>query len=158
MIARVSIPPDLLEEIRRHAASTYPEECCGFLIGEASESHRTIHRISPAPNRVASERERRYVIPPDELRSLETELEGSGAQVLGFYHSHPDHPARPSRFDRDHAWPWYTYVVVNVTQEGAGTAGAFELDADSLEFREVPIALHGPSPQPLSNGGVSESS
>ncbi len=158
MIACVSISSDFLEAMRRHAVSAYPEECCGFLIGQEEGSERTIHRVDPVVNRVGSERERRYVISSGELRSLEAELHGTGFLVVGFYHSHPDHPARPSRFDREHAWPWYTYVVLNVTQRGTGTVGAFELDADSLEFHEVPIALDGQEPRPVSNGGVSESS
>lgn len=158
MIEQLVVGHPLLLRMREHARRVYPEECCGFLIGRDEGASRTITGVEPVANRVGSERERRYVIPPDALRSLETSLEGSDSQVVGFYHSHPDHPARPSLFDRDHAWPWYTYIVLGVSQEGPGEAGAFELDGESGEFQEVPLLETTDEAASISNGGVSESS
>ncbi len=139
----VEIPAELVAEIRRHGRETYPEECCGFLIALPDPSDpiepRSIVAIQRSPNDFEGERRRRFVIRPEELRSAERALEGTDRVIAGFYHSHPDHPAQPSTFDQDHAWPWNTYVIVSVTANEATTLGAFELDADSGVFHEVPL-------------------
>lgn len=144
MIA-VELSAGLLERIRAHARRTYPEECCGFLLSAAGEDDREVRRVLSAveaPNASAGERRRRFVIPAEELKSVEEEAARSGSVVGGFYHSHPDHPARPSAFDQDHAWPWYAYLVLSVTAvDSAAGLGAFELDADSGTFHEVPMRV-----------------
>ncbi|MGI0072093.1 MAG: M67 family metallopeptidase [Thermoplasmata archaeon] len=139
----VRVPAALIAEMRRHARATYPDEACGFLVAlpDAADpdAPRSIVAASAAPNDFEGARRRRFVIRPEELRSAEHALEGSERVVAGFYHSHPDHPARPSEFDRDHAWPWYTYLVLSVTATDAPAIGAFELDGESGVFREVPL-------------------
>jgi proteasome lid subunit RPN8/RPN11 len=137
----VLIPSTLVDEIRRHGEATYPEECCGFLIardvGPAADEPRRIVRVTPMQNRMEEARSRRFVIPPDELKQFERSLEGTGESLVGFYHSHPDHPAVPSLFDQDHAWPWYTYLVLSVDHGKAGDLGAFELGAEERRFLPV---------------------
>ncbi|MGA7846846.1 MAG: M67 family metallopeptidase [Thermoplasmata archaeon] len=137
----VSLSPELVETIRRHAEATYPEECCGFLVARepAGETHpiRRLVRVTPMENEVEGPRGRRFVIPPETLRQFESSLEGTGEAVVGFYHSHPDHPAVPSLFDQEHAWPWYTYLVLAVDHGRAGDLGAFELDPDLRRFSPV---------------------
>jgi len=146
-VKSVQLPAPLLGEIRAHGRSTYPEECCGFLIGGAAEAEhpreRAIVALERAGNEFEGERRRRFLIRPEELRLLERRLDGTDRAVVGFYHSHPDHPARPSGYDQDHAWPWYTYLVLSVTAEEAPALGAFELDPDSATFREVPLTITG---------------
>jgi proteasome lid subunit RPN8/RPN11 len=141
----VELPPSVLEAIANHAREAYPEECCGFLIaGPDSQDpagNRWIVAADPAPNEFNGERRRRFLVRPEELRAAETRLDGTGRGVVGFYHSHPDHPPRPSRFDQEHAWPWYSYLVVNVTARAVGETRAFELDPESSEFREVPLHI-----------------
>lgn len=156
MTGSVALPPEQVEQMQRHAQATYPQECCGFLVGTTEGVARTIRRTIPASNQVAAEKERRYIIPPAEFIAMERALEGTEEEVVGFYHSHPDHPARPSEFDRDHAWPWYTYIVLAVDRSGPGSWGAFELDPDSLLFREVAVRVERSLPVP--NGSVSKSS
>ena len=145
----VRIPLVLLDSIGRHARATYPDECCGFLIAPAdspdSAQPRAIAGALPAENEFEGERRRRFLLRPEELRAAERRLEGTAQVVAGFYHSHPDHPARPSLFDQEHAWPWYSYLVVAVTASGVGETRAFELDPESTEFREVPLTTLGPS-------------
>ena len=139
----VRLTPSLRAAIAQHARATYPDECCGFLIGlpepATPEGPRTITAVRPAANDYAGERRRRFEIRPEELRDEERRVGDAGLAVLGFYHSHPDHPARPSEFDRDHAWPWYAYLVASVTREAVPAIGAFELDPDTQEFRELPL-------------------
>jgi proteasome lid subunit RPN8/RPN11 len=136
------LPPALLEEIRRHGEATYPEECCGFLVahepGSPPDGPRRIVRVAPVPNRMEGNRRRRFVIPPEELRQFERSLEGSSDVLVGFYHSHPDHPAVPSQFDQENAWPWYTYLVLSVEHGRAAELGAFELEPADRRFVAVP--------------------
>jgi proteasome lid subunit RPN8/RPN11 len=144
----VQVLPALLDSIARHAEATYPDECCGFLIAPPDPIEdgrpRRIVAVLPAANEFEGERRRRFLLRPEELRAAERTLDGTGEVVAGFYHSHPDHPARPSLFDQEHAWPWYTYLVTAVTSRRAGETRAFELDADSGVFHEVPLIVEGP--------------
>ncbi len=144
----LDVPDAVLEQIHRHADQEYPEECCGFLLGDADSADAPVRRIRarlPAENRSDGERRRRFVIVPEELRRAEESAAKDGAVVAGFYHSHPDHPARPSGFDQEHAWPWYAYVIVGASRRGGGgPVGAFELDPDRREFHEVPLVAGGP--------------
>jgi proteasome lid subunit RPN8/RPN11 len=143
----VRIPEPLVDEMRRHARETYPDECCGFLVALAdsastNDGPRTIVSVERSTNDFEGERRRRFVIRPEELRTAERSLEGTSRLIGGFYHSHPDHPARPSVFDQEHAWPWYTYLVISVTATSVPAVGAFELDADSGVFSEVRLEVH----------------
>jgi proteasome lid subunit RPN8/RPN11 len=139
----VQVPTSVLDSISRHAAATYPDECCGFLVARPdppeTSGTRSIVSTDPAPNEFEGERRRRFLVRPEDLRAAERRVDGTGRVLAGFYHSHPDHPALPSQFDQEHAWPWYTYLVIGVTARGAGETRAFELDPDSSEFREVPL-------------------
>ena len=154
----VRVARDLRATMEDHARRTYPEECCGFLIAGADLSvasgPREIVAVEPASNEFEGERRRRFLLRPEELRAAERRHEASGRVVAGFYHSHPDHPARPSQFDQDHAWPWYTYLVLAVTPGGVGDIRAFELDADRQVFEEVPLATEEvpPAVGPLVGG------
>jgi proteasome lid subunit RPN8/RPN11 len=133
----IEVPEELVQEIRAHARETFPEECCGILLVPTPEGERGPRRVLAvrrAQNGSTDERARRFVIPPEELRGVERQLEGTGQMVGGFYHSHPNHPALPSEFDRDHAWPWYSYLILGVTPEAEGPLGSFELDEESGSF------------------------
>ncbi len=154
----VRLSDELLRAMQDHARATYPDECCGFLVArestEADPGPREVVGVEPAPNEFEGERRRRFLLRPDELRSAEARAAERHEVVVGFYHSHPDHPARPSLFDQEHAWPWYTYLVLGVTARGAGAPGAFELDPHSREFREVPLTQGGErvTPRPCRRG------
>lgn len=141
----VRLSQPLIDSMAQHARASYPDECCGFLVARPDPKEpnevRTIVAADPASNDFEGERRRRFLLRPEELRAAERRLDGSGHVLAGFYHSHPDHPARPSQFDQDHAWPWYTYVVVGVTSEAAGETRAFELDPQSCEFHEVRLSV-----------------
>lgn len=138
---RLVLPATVLAAIRGHAEATYPKECCGFLVARERETPsaevRRIVRAAPMENRMEGARGRRFVIPPEELRRFEAALDGTGEWLVGFYHSHPDHPAMPSLFDQEHAWPWYTYVILAVHRGRSGDLGAFELGAEDRRFAPV---------------------
>ena len=150
---RVRLSESLLQGMKSHARESYPDECCGFLIGTAGESlrelDRTIVESRRAQNDHPGEKRRRFLISPEELRDLERSIEGTSRAVVGFYHSHPDHPARPSQFDQDHAWPWYSYLILATTSDDVPAIGAFELDPESSVFHEVPlVSADAPAPSP----------
>jgi len=152
-VRTLSLAPEHLAALRRFADEAYPEECCGYLLspppGAGPDEVRQVVDLVPAANRSSEERGRRYVILPEELRRTEREAEDRGVVVAGFYHSHPDHPARPSAFDQEHAWPWYAYVIVaSGPAHGATRAGAFELDPDRREFEEIGLAVGAPASPP----------
>jgi proteasome lid subunit RPN8/RPN11 len=120
----------LLEEIRRHGESAYPAECCGALAGRIDGGGtKDVVRLEPAVNR-RNDDPHRYLIAPADLRRLESELRAEGLEILGYYHSHPDHPARPSAYDTEHAWPWYSYLIVRIDRGAAAEAASWVLDDD----------------------------
>jgi proteasome lid subunit RPN8/RPN11 len=122
------LPESLAEEIRRHGEAAYPAECCGALVGRVEGGGKDVARLWPAINRRTDD-PHRYLIAPDDLRRLEAEVRAAGLEIVGYYHSHPDHPAAPSTFDANHAWPWYSYVIVRI-ERGRGAELASWLLAD----------------------------
>ena len=139
-IERIAVSAAALAAMRSHAGADYPDECCGGLLGSQNgPGVRVIERAAAVTNGRNEERTRRYVIGPDEVRTLEREAAAAGLELLGFYHSHPDHPAEPSAFDRDHAWPWYTYIILPVAAGAPGAARAWRLREDRAGFTEQQI-------------------
>jgi proteasome lid subunit RPN8/RPN11 len=129
-VVTLRLPGRLLEEIRRHGESAYPAECCGALAGRVEgDGPKEVVRLAPAVNRRTDD-PHRYLIAPEDLRRLESELRGEGLEIVGYYHSHPDHPARPSAFDTEHAWPWYSYLIVRIDGGSAAEAASWVLDDD----------------------------
>ena len=108
------LTPVVPDAIRRHGAETYPDECCGALIGRDGVVTATF----ALPNTTEEGPRRRFLVRPDDYRQAEKHARDAGGDLLGFYHSHPDHPARPSQYDLDHAWPFFSYIIVSV-QNGA---------------------------------------
>jgi proteasome lid subunit RPN8/RPN11 len=123
--------------IRRHGEETYPHECCGALVGAAD--HVT-HAVA-LPNTTEEGPRRRFLVRPADYRLAEQRAADLGGELLGFYHSHPDHPARPSQFDLDHAWPTFAYVIVSVVSGRAGEMTVWFLKEDRSRFDEG--ELHG---------------
>jgi proteasome lid subunit RPN8/RPN11 len=109
----------LADAIRVHGAETYPHECCGALIGRFEDGAHVVTSLVPLPNTTEEGPRRRFLVRPVDYRVAENRAAELGRQLLGFYHSHPDHPARPSQYDLDHAWPTFAYVIVSV-QRGVG--------------------------------------
>jgi proteasome lid subunit RPN8/RPN11 len=106
----------VLDAIRAHGAQTYPNECCGALIG----ANGTVSEAFALPNTTEEGPRRRFLVRPSDYREAERRASELGGELLGFYHSHPDHPARPSQYDLDHAWPTFAYVIVAVAVAVAG--------------------------------------
>jgi proteasome lid subunit RPN8/RPN11 len=129
----------LVSEIRREGELAYPRECCGVLAGQAGPI-KEVQRFVPMQNQRTDD-PHRYLISPEELRRVTAELESSGLEILGIYHSHPDHPAAPSKFDLDHAWPWYSYVILRVDQGRAAELTSWELEDDRRSMQPESIEV-----------------
>lgn len=128
-------PPTIVEEavlqrIREHATSTYPHECCGALIANGD----TIVEAFPLPNTTAEGARRRFLVGPSDYRQSEARARELQGVLAGFYHSHPDHPARPSQHDLEHAWPNLTYVIISVSSGTPGEVTAWRLREDRSVF------------------------
>ena len=134
---RVRLGAGVQEAIRRHGEETYPNECCGALVGAGG-------RVTAAvalPNTTEEGPRRRFLVRPSDYRLAEQRAGDLGGELLGFYHSHPDHPARPSGFDLDHAWPTFAYVIVSVASGAAAGMTVWYLKEDRSSFEEG--ELHG---------------
>jgi proteasome lid subunit RPN8/RPN11 len=118
--------------IRRHGEETFPHECCGALIGAGARVTAAV----PLPNTTEEGPRRRFLVRPSDYREAERRATELGAELLGFYHSHPDHPARPSQFDLDHAWPNFAYVIVSVMSGAARHMTVWFLKDDRSSFDE----------------------
>ena len=126
----------LVEQILSHAEDTYPHECCGFVLGHVADGARVATEVRRAGNERQDSPKNRYQIAPEEFLRVEREARSEGLEVLGFYHSHPDHPPVPSEYDREHAWPWYVYLIVPVAAGRAGSPRAFVLQDPERVFVE----------------------
>ena len=127
----------LVDEIRREGERAYPAECCGILAGRPGEPKEVV-KLVPVTNR-RTDNPHRYLIAPDDLRSIEAGLRTSGLEVLGCYHSHPDHPAAPSATDLAQAWPWYSYIILQVDHARAADLTSWVLDDDRSAMSPEPI-------------------
>jgi len=148
MALRITKPQQ--EAIRQHGVRDYPNECCGVLLGKANGIHKEVQEVVPLRNLrldparaqkllplddPARETERnRFLIDPLEQLHVEKDARARGLEVLGYYHSHPDHPARPSIYDRDHAWPWYSYVILSVDRGTPRELTCWVLSDDRSQF------------------------
>ena len=140
----ITIDPRILGEIREHGRLAYPEECCGALLGTGRDGSAVVTRIEKMRNARGEERRRRYTIDPLEYVRVERQADLEGIEMLGFYHSHPDHPARPSEYDREHAMPFFHYVVVAVAAGVPGDIGSFVLSEDRGAFEREDLAVEAP--------------
>ena len=123
-----------IEEIKQIAQKTYPHECCGVMVGSVENGVKTVTELILAENQRTDSPATRYLITPDLLNGLEKKLKGTDRAIVGFFHSHPDVPAQPSTYDQDHAWPWYSYVIVSVNRGQAGEILNWKLRDDRSAF------------------------
>lgn len=125
-----------LTTIRQHVQSTYPEEGGGLLLGRSGNGRTLVSTVRAIPNTWSddTERRRRYLIPGDVMFREVVALEDSDLDIVGYFHSHPDHPAVPSEFDREHALPNWSYVIVSVQAGEARDIHAWRLRDDRSTF------------------------
>jgi proteasome lid subunit RPN8/RPN11 len=135
----VNISRLLLDRIEGHGKRAYGEECCGFLLGKLNGSSKSVEDIVEIENERKEERQRRYLITPEVYVKVDQEARKRGLEILGFYHSHPDHPARPSQYDLEHAWSWFSYLITSVEKGEPKETTCWVLREDRSEFDQEPI-------------------
>lgn len=137
MATELQLTADVVEAIRAHGAETYPHECCGALIGRDAEVSSTV----PLPNITDEGPRRRFRVSDRDYLRVERAAGAAGAELLGFYHSHPDHPAHPSQYDLDHALPNFSYVIVSVLAGAADDMRSWKLRDDRSAFDEEALSV-----------------
>jgi proteasome lid subunit RPN8/RPN11 len=136
-ISTVHLSERVLNAIRSHASAAYPYECCGALIGAAVDDGFVEIVDAKALDNVTEEGpRRRFRVSTADYRQAEARARELGAELLGFYHSHPDHPAQPSPYDLDHAWPNFSYVIIAVADGRPGDVRSWRLRPDRSQFDE----------------------
>lgn len=148
-----------LAAIRAHGAQDFPYECVGVMLGDVEGEVKTVREVRAIPNTftpnedfersIGAEadgitlhgQERRFQIAPDAMFHLMREERQTGTKILGFYHSHPNHPARPSAYDREWASPWYSYLILSVMEGDPADLTAWQLDADRNDFLPEKISV-----------------
>lgn len=133
---RLVISPRHLHTVSQHATMSYPDECCGVLIGRALDGATVVERVLSVGNERQDSRHNRYLISPETVLAAQKEARALGLDVVGYYHSHPDHPAKPSDFDREHAWPWVSYLIVSVQAKKVADTRSWRLSEDRESFSE----------------------
>ena len=134
---KLKIENQLMEIIHRHAISTYPDECCGFIFGKENQI-RIIDEVLPVRNSKEGDKGRRYVISPTDYIHAEKKAEKKKTTLLGVYHSHPDHQAKPSFYDLEHAVIFFSYIIVSVVKGDVTDTTSWQLN-DRKEFQQEEI-------------------
>jgi proteasome lid subunit RPN8/RPN11 len=136
----------LAEKVRAHGAEAYPHECCGALLGrdsefENQEAVREVLDLFPLVNRREDSPRNRFSVTAEDVLDADKAAQAQGLDVVGWYHSHPDHPARPSQYDREHAWPWYSYIIISVQNGAPQDMTSWRLNDDRQEFSPEGIEI-----------------
>ena len=149
----LKISAEVAQQIRHHGAETYPNECCGALLGRDDVEGdvtsaggvrlpiREIVALFPLTNRRDDSPRNRFSVTAEDVRDAEKAAREKKLDVVGWYHSHPDHPARPSQYDREHAWPWYSYIIVSVANGKPEDMTSWRLSDDRSDYACEEIAI-----------------
>ena len=135
----IKVKQEHLNQIRKHGEETYPYECCGFLLGAREGETNVLIEAFPAENERQESQETRYLITPDQYKRADDYARSQGLGVIGYYHSHPDHPAAPSGYDLDHScWPGESYIIVAVEKGNSAALNSFtKPDYTRFETEEI---------------------
>jgi proteasome lid subunit RPN8/RPN11 len=153
-VPALKMSAEIAQKIREHGAQGYPNECCGALLGRDADGTsdattgggailpaREILALFPLVNRREDSPHNRFSVTAEDVRDSENAAREKGLDVVGWYHSHPDHPARPSQYDREHAWPWYSYIIVSVANGKPQEMTSWRLSDDRSEYAREEIAI-----------------
>jgi proteasome lid subunit RPN8/RPN11 len=143
----LKIPPQVLREIYDHTEASYPHECCGLMIGTMKDGTRVVHTFRKCRNLNTERAHDRYDLDPLDMLRVQREFENGPWDIVGIYHSHPDHPSRPSQTDTDRAWPDYSYVIISVQKGTVASANSWVLNEAERRFYEEPLVTEGEQKQ-----------
>ncbi len=137
----LQVSNDVLAQIHAHGENAYPEEGAGFLLG-SDGTERIVKTILPLKNsREDTARHNRFLITPRDYLKAETEADRLGLSLIGVFHSHPDHPNRPSEYDREWAQPFFSYIITTGQSGKATESRSWQLLEDRSKFEEEDIQI-----------------
>lgn len=125
-----------IEAIREHGRESYGDEACGVIYGRRRDGDKEVQGLVPLANSRDGQRHRRFLITPKDYLRAESQASARGMELLGFYHSHPNHPAVPSAYDLEHAWPLFSYLIVSVWKGEPREVRSFVMNEDRDAFTE----------------------
>ncbi len=131
------ITRELLDRLIEHAQKSYPYEGCGILTGTSQKFLEVFFVENKFPDRKRD----RYEIDPKDFLQTDEIARNKGQEIIGFYHSHPDHPALPSKFDLEHAWPEYIYIIISVSNGTKYDVKAWKLNPDNKKIKEEELKI-----------------
>ena len=126
--------------MREHLEEGYPNEACGALLGRDNDGDHDVIEFRGMRNTIEDRPRDRYALDPLEQLRVQKDAEARGLEIIGFAHSHPDHPPIPSRFDSENAWTFYSYVVASVQEGRFSEARSWRL-GDGQHFKEEPLVI-----------------
>ena len=138
---RLIIPLAEVDRIGAHGHRDYPHECCGVLLGLEADGRKLVAEARALTNARTDSPRTRFLISPEEFRAAARYAEERGLDILGFYHSHPDSVPQPSEFDREHAWPWLSYVILSVEQGRPAVLSSWVLADDRSGFAKEDVVV-----------------
>ena len=130
-------------DIKAHGEDAYPDECCGALLGGLDQegTQKTATGLVRLENQTTENKHRRFAITAEDYRALESRAKEKGLTLLGFYHTHPDHPAEPSKTDLKFAWPFFSYLILSVEKGKSATLRSFELNIQTQSFHKEDLKI-----------------
>lgn len=138
----IFMTPEHDAAIRAHGEEDFPNECCGFMFGRFDGADRSVVELRRAENtREDEEQYHRFEIDPRDFMRAEKEARAKSLDIVGFYHSHPNAPARPSQYDLDHAWPVYSYVIVSISEGTSAAMTSWLMKDDRSAFDEETLRV-----------------
>ena len=137
----INITQKIVDSFLSHGEKEYPHECCGFILGQFKDDESFGIEYLPASNVKEENRERRFLIDPLAYQKAEDEADDQGMSIISIVHSHPDHPDKPSDFDRDHAWPGFSYIIISIQNGKAASYRSWQLNENRKKFIEENVKI-----------------
>lgn len=133
----INISREHLEKIKEHAIAEFPDECCGILGGSLKD--KVVEKLIIVHNKFEESKHNRFVISPLDFKKADEQLKKSNQEIIGFFHSHPNHDAIPSQYDLEHALPVYSYIIISIQNKKFSHIMSWVLKDDRSKFLEEEI-------------------
>ena len=140
-MSEIVLTQDIINSFLKHGEKDYPFECCGFILGHFIDEKSIGTEYIAIPNAKEENKERRFLIDPMAYQDAEDLADEKGLSIISIVHSHPDHPNRPSDYDRTHAWPGFSYIIMSIKRGVAISYRSWKLNLDRTKFIEEKITI-----------------
>ena len=137
----IVLKKDIIDSFLKHGEEDYPFECCGFILGHFIDEKSIGTEYIAVLNTKEKNKKRRFLIDPMAYQDAEDLADEKGLSIISIVHSHPDHPDKPSDFDKNHAWPWFSYIIISVQKGIFRSYRSWRLNYDRTKFIEEKITI-----------------